>query len=229
MPINVLGGGAAHALVKSLTPQIVDAVGTAPTGDYGPVGGMAARIKGGEPVDVIILTKALVADLVASGHADERSVADIGPVATGVAVRENAEAPDVSTPEALAAALRAADAVFVPDMTTSTAGRHVAGVLAALAVQDDLQERIREFPGGIPAMAALAASDANAIGLTQVTEIVNSAGVRLCAPLPEPHGLSTIYTAAVATAAVDPQAAAAMVRILTSAENAGVREARGFG
>lgn len=228
MPITVLGGGAASGLVAALTAQIVAAAGTAPTGDYGPVGGMAARVTAGEPVDVVILTKAIIADLVASGHADPATVADVGPVATGVAVREGAPVPDVSTAEALAAALRAAPAVLVPDMTNSTAGRHVAGVLAALSLDAALRDRLYEYPGGIPAMAALAARDDDAIGVTQITEIAGSAGVRLCGPLPAPHGLTTIYTAAVSATASDPQAAAAMVRVLTAAENAGIRESRGF-
>lgn len=228
--LKVLGGGAAHGLVTALTDEIEAAAGTAPTGDYGPVGGMRDRVVAGEAVDVIILTKALIADLVAAGIADAGTVADIGSVATGVAVREGVDAPDITSSAALASTLQKAEAIFVPDMTASTAGRHVASVLRDLDPDGALAGRVQEFPGGLPAMKALASSDAtSAIGLTQVTEIMNSGGVTYCGPLPAPHGLDTIYTAAVATNAQNAPAAREMVRILTAPEQAPTRKERGFG
>ncbi|MGX1307820.1 molybdate transport system substrate-binding protein [Amorphus suaedae] len=229
MDLKILSGGAANGLVSALTPAFSRQAGMGITGDFGAVGGMRDRILAGEAVDVILLTRAIVDDLAASGYADPRTVADVGTVETAVAVRDGAPRPDVSTGPALAAALRAADAIYVPDLVKSTAGIHFARVMAALGVADDVADRLRQFPNGQTAMTAMAAADdVHPIGCTQITEILNTPGVGACGMLPEPHGLATVYTAAVATGAAAPDAARALIGLLTAPENAAARTAAGF-
>jgi len=67
-----------------------------------------------------------------------------------------------------------------------------------------------------------------AIGSTQVTEILYTSGVDLIGLLPAPYELSTVYTAAVCTQARQPQAAQAMIDLLTAPENADLRRQGGF-
>ena len=77
---------------------------------------------------------------------------------TGVAVRSGESQPDVSTPEALKAALLAADGIYFPDPQRATAGIHFANVLRELGIHDTLQPRFRTFPNGATSMRELAAS-----------------------------------------------------------------------
>jgi len=229
MDLKILSGGAANGLVTRLTPAFTEATGMGITGDFGAVGGMRDRVLEGEAVDLIILTRKIVDELAAGGHVDPATVTDVGRVATAVAVREGEAMPDVSSPDALKAALTSADAIYVADMVKATAGIHFARVLADLGIGEAVADSLRPFPNGQTAMAAMAASeDENPIGCTQITEILNTPGVVSCGVLPEPHGLATVYTAAVALRGEAGDAARTLIGILTVPENAEARTAAGF-
>jgi molybdate transport system substrate-binding protein len=124
--LSILSGGAAQGLVASLTPKFQEQTGLDIGGEFGAVGAMAGKLRGGTPADIVILTAVLIADLAREKLVATSSISDIGRVETALAVRD--ADPLVSAPDAksLRAALLAADAVFVPDTKTSTAGIHVA-------------------------------------------------------------------------------------------------------
>ena len=229
MDIKLLSGGAANGLVSALTPAFSEATGHGISGEFSAVGAMRDRVLSGEAVDVLILTRAVIDSLADEGHVDRASVVDVGNVVTGVAVREGTPPADVTTPESLKAALMEADAVYLPDPKKATAGIHFARALEDLGIAAALQERLRPFPNGQTAMARMAAGDdQRPVGCTQVTEILNTAGVEYCGALPDPHGLVTTYTAAVTTRAADPATARALVRMLTSPQNGTSRQRAGF-
>jgi len=66
------------------------------------------------------------------------------------------------------------------------------------------------------------------IGVTQITEILNTPGVTLVGPLPPEFELATIYTAAVCTQAVAPDAARQFVGRLSAEGTRTAREKAGF-
>lgn len=227
--IRVLGGGAAQGITATLGPRIEAATGLAVDGDYGPVGGMRDRFVSGEAADLVILSRSLVEALAAQGHVQPDSIVDIGDVATGIAVRR--PDPDVAcaTADDLRAALLEADGLYFPNPRQATAGIHFANVLKNLGIHEAVSDRLQTFPGGIPAMAALGASDlARPIGCTQVTEILGSPSVRLSGLLPPGCDLVTTYTAGVVTRAANPEAARAMIAVLASPDAAPERAAAGF-
>ncbi|HET8745741.1 MAG TPA: substrate-binding domain-containing protein, partial [Ramlibacter sp.] len=79
------------------------------------------------------------------------------------------------------------------------------------------------------AMAELAkAPESDAVGCTQVTEILITGGVQLTGLLPPPHELTTTYTPAVAADAKEPELARALIAALTAPEAAQVRRECGF-
>lgn len=229
MTIAILSGGAANGLVSALEDRIRAAAGMGTAGDYGAVGGMRDRILGGEPVDLIILTRAIVEALAESGHADPATITDLGEVRTGIALREGDPAAEVGTPEALAAALSGADALYTPDTEKATAGIHFHKVLGELGIRDAVADRLRTFPNGQTAMAAMAAgSDRRPVGCTQKTEIVNTPGVTYAGDLPGALGLGTVYTAVVSAGAAHPEAARAAIAVLADPAHAAVRLEKGF-
>ena len=229
MVVRLLSGGAATGLVARLAERFAADTGQEIEGDFGAVGGMRDRVVSGEQIDLVILTRAIVEQLADQGFVEAESVTDIGQVVTGVAVLEGTTAPDVSSPDALGAALGNATALYVPDTLQATAGIHVAKVVDALGLKEQLEGRIHEFPNGQTAMAEMARSgDARALGSTQITEILNTPGVVYGGPLPDPHGLSTMYTAAVSTAAAQPRDARKLIELLALKENASIRESVGF-
>ena len=163
--LRILSGGAANGLVTALTASFTQTTGLGVTGDFGAVGGMRDRVVKGEAVDLIILTRAIVDQLAASGHITGSTVADLGQVVTGIAVRGGAPLPEVSTEEALRSVLLNADGIYFPDPIKATAGIHFANVMTALGIADQVTGRLHTFPNGQTAMAAMAAcGDSNPIG-----------------------------------------------------------------
>ena len=227
--LHLLSGGAAQALVEGLRPRLVAEQQCDVRGTFGAVGAMRDKLLAGEPCDVVILTQALIDALVAGGHAVPGSAAPLGTVMTGVAVRTGATAPDVTTRDALKRALLAASAVFCPDTVKATAGIHFLKVLKTLGIDAEIAPRLREHPNGATAMREMAHSGLpDAIGCTQVTEILYAPGVQLVGLLPKEFELATVYTAAVCTRAAEPDAAGVFVRMMAGAGAAALRQACGF-
>ena len=227
--IHLLCAGAAQGLVTALQPRLLQELGAQTGGRFGAVGAMKEAFAAGEPCDLLVSSDAIVTALIAEGLLLPDSRMPLGRVRTGVAVRSGSTHPAVSTPEALAAALRAADVVHYPDPQRATAGIHFAKVLRELGLDGELQDRIRTFPNGATAMRELAASSAsNPIGCTQVTEILFTPGVDLVGLLPPQFELATVYTAAVPARAAQPALAARFIEMMTAPDTAELRQRCGF-
>jgi molybdate transport system substrate-binding protein len=103
------------------------------------------------------------------------------------------------------------------------------GVLRRLGLEHQLAPRLRAFPNGATAMRELALhGEPGSVGCTQVTEILYTPGVQLAGGLPKEFELTTVYTAAVCTAATGPDGARAVADLLASGEARGARQAGGF-
>ena len=229
MRLHVLSGGAAQGFVAALSGEFQTATGYAIDGTFGAVGAMKEKLLAGAPADVLILTRALIDELAGAGQVEAETRADLGRVRTGVAVRAGDPAPDVGTAEGLRAALRAASAIYFPDPQRATAGIHFARVLESLGIATEVAGRLSTHPNGATAMRELAkATGDRPIGVTQITEILNTSGVALAGPLPREFELATVYTAAVCTRAAAPEAARRLVALLAAEGRRPLREKAGF-
>jgi len=227
--LHVVSAGAARALVTALAPAFETAHGVRVAGTFGAVGAMRERLAGGVPCDVLVLSAPLIDALAREHRVRPDSVAPLGAVHTAIAVAAVAPRPDVHDAAALARALARASAIFFPDPARATAGIHFLRVLERLDLHAALAARLRPFPNGAEAMAALAATGASdAIGCTQATEIRYTPGVTLVAPLPADLELATVYTAAVWAGSAQPGLARDFVDGLTGPASAALRDAGGF-
>jgi len=227
--LNILSGGAAQGLVKSLASAFKAKTGLGIDGEFGAVGAMAEKLRAGQPTDIIILTETLVGTLAREHLVVPASIRNVGVVETALAVR--AGDPLVSAPSqaALRKAFLAADAIYVPDTKASTAGMHVAKVLMQLGILGEVESRLKIDPNGATAMRHLAASPAShPIGCTQATEIISTSGVVLSGALPPGCGLATMYTAAVTTGAAHPPEAQSLIDLLTAPDHGELRTRAGF-
>lgn len=227
--LKILSGGAAQGLVGRLSETFRAETGLDIEGAFGAVGAMADKLRGGEAADTVILTQTLIAKL-----GEERLIAtatarNVGAVQTALAVRSNDALVAATDQAALRAALLASDAIYVPDTAASTAGIHVAKVLAQLGIAHEVAGRMKIHPNGATAMRHLAQSDAaHPIGCTQSTEIINTPGVKLSGTLPPGCELATTYTAAVSTRAARPREALALIDLLIAPNGRELRAIAGF-
>src|SRR5688572_1034664 len=103
--MRILSAGAAQAVVEKIAAVYTRDTGIEVKADFSAVGAMKQRVIDGEPVDLIVLTSALIDELAVSSHVSPGSRADLGKVGTGVAVRAGAPLPDVSSELAIRGSL----------------------------------------------------------------------------------------------------------------------------
>ncbi len=229
MRVRLLSGGAAHGIVRALADRYRAETGYEIDGTFSAVGAMRDKLLAGERADVVILTRKLIDELVASGRVAPAPCADLGVVRTGVAVRAGDPLPDISGTDTLRAGLLASQGIYFPDPHRATAGIHFAGVLARLGIADDVANRMRTFPNGATAMRALAqATEPRPVGCTQITEIKSTPGVALVGPLPVEFELATTYTVGLCVNASAPDAARRFIEMLSGEASRKVRIDAGF-
>ena len=227
--LNMLSGGAAQGLVKSLAADFRGQTGFEIAGEFGAVGVMADKLRKGTPTDIVILTAGLLAKLAEEKLIVTATISDVGLVETALAVRTGNPLAAVKDADDLRQTLMESDAIYVPDTKASTAGIHVANVLQQLGIATEVAERLRIFPNGATAMREMAASDARRpIGCTQSTEIISTEGVTLSGSLPPGCDLATTYTAGITVAAAHPQQAQALIALLTGIAQQEQRKQAGF-
>src|SRR6201996_7655697 len=217
--INILSGGAPQGLVGSLADKFKSMTGFGIGGEFGAVGAMADKLRKGTPTDLVILTAAIVGKLAEEKLVVPASIVDVGLVETALAVRASDPKVNATDATTLRAAFLAADAIFVPDIKSSTAGIHVAKVLQQLGIAETVAGRLEIYPNGATAMRRMAESQtARPIGCTQSTEIISTEGVVLSGSLPQGCDLATMYTAGVTTHAAHAEQAQALINLLTGGD-----------
>jgi molybdate transport system substrate-binding protein len=227
--LKILSGGAAQGLVGHLSEAFRDGTGLDIEGAFGAVGAMADKLRAGEAADIVILTQSLIAKLGEEGLISTPTAKNVGAVETALAVRSSDPLVSVPDQAALRTVLLASDEIYVPDTAASTAGIHVARVLAQLGIAHAVEGRLKVHPNGATAMRHLAQSGAQRpIGCTQSTEIISTPGVTLSGTLPPGCELATTYTAAIATHAARPREAVALIDLLIASDRRELRALAGF-
>ena len=174
---------------------------------------LAAKLKGAEHPDIVVLDSATLDALEAGGHTAAGSRAALGRVGLGVAVRQGAALPDVSTPAAFRQALLGAGSIAYLDPADDAGGRQVADVVAGLGLTDALQPKTRLGTGrSALAPVALGAVD---LGLYPLNRIVATQGVQSGGPLPAQLQRWTRYDAALTDDAPNVGEARELLRYLT--------------
>jgi len=226
--IRILSAGAAQAVVE---PVMADfrRDGEEFSAEFSAVGAMKARLLEGAPADLIILSSAMIDELIGAGQVVAGSRADLGRVGTGVAVRAGSQLPDVGTVQVLRGNLLAATRIVCPDPAAATAGKIVMAALERMGIAGQVGPKLQFFPNGYAAMRWLAASQgALEVGITQNTEIKANKGVTYVGPLPDELQMKTTYSAGLCTRAQNVEAARAFLMRLTGPENRRALEAAGY-
>jgi len=227
--LRVLSAGAAQGLIENLGERIHDEIDAAVQVTYGPVGVTRDKVCSGTPCDVVVLSQAITAQLVESGHLVGETAAALGNVHTALCTREGTAPENISTSVELAESLLAADEICIADPDRATAGIHLTRVLKELAVYEQVRDRLRIHPNGSAVARAVASSTApRVLGCAQITEIAATAGVDLVGPLPGELDLATTYTATVATRAEHPDLARSFIGLITGPEATAARRGAGF-
>jgi molybdate transport system substrate-binding protein len=183
---------------------------------YGTAGAIARRATEGEPADSGITAARGLGDLRARGVGVTGTRVSVGAVGVGIAVRAGTPKPDVSTPDALKAALLAAPSLGYADPARGgQGGTHFAKVIEQLGLTETLRSKTRLFPEGLEALERTAAGEVG-LSAAPISEIVPLAGLTLAGPLPPSLQARLAYAAALLAKAKSPEAARAFLAALAT-------------
>ncbi len=190
------------------------------------VGGVdaAKRVAAGEAFDVVILASDAIDKLIASGHVLAGSRVDLVHSGVAVAVRAGAAQPDISSEDAVRAAVQAARSV---SYSTGPSGVALAKLFERWGLAEELKARLVTPPPGIP-VGSLVAKGEVALGFQQLSELINLEGITVLGPLPPAIQITTTFSAGICTASRQPEAVRALLDYLRSPATAEAKRRQGM-
>jgi len=178
--------------------------------------------------EIIVAPMPALEEFARAGWIIAQSVAAIGSVAAGVAVRCGAEAPDLSTVETFRAALVGADGLVY---NRASSGQTIATIIENLGIAAAVADKTVRVANGAAVMKYLAVDCRDKMfGFGQIPEIRRheDLGIRLVGPLPDALGGVTTYGVGLVSAAADDGGAADLIASMTSPEGARIFEKNGI-
>ncbi len=221
---------AMKAAIDELVPQFERVSGHTVRITYGPSGGLARQLKGGEAADLIMLASTELDELIKQGKVAPGRT-DVARTAIGICVKKGAPRPDVSSADALKRALLAAKTVA----HTAPAGggitaAHIVGLFEKLGIAAEMAPKVRLAAGGPNGRVSVLVSSGEAeIGLQQVSELMSNPGVDVIGMLPADLQQITIYSAGITTNAKQTDAANVLIKFLVAPAATPVYQAKGLG
>ena len=173
------------------------------------VGGVdaAKRVQAGEAFDGVVLASNAIDKLIAGGHVLAGSRADLVHSDVAVAVPAGAPVPDISTEDALKAAVLAAPTL---GYSTGPSGVQLAKQFEAWGVAEQIAPRIVQAKPGVPVGSMVASGDV-ALGFQQRSEMMGVQGITLVGGLPKAVEIITTFSGSVAASCAQPDAMRALL------------------
>ena len=225
--VKILTAGAMKAVVLELVPQFEKETGHKAVVDNDTAGGLAKRIEAGEAFDVAVITPGVINDLAKKGKIVADSRANVARVGVSVVVKEGAALPDISSVDTFKGTLLAAKSfAYIDPASGGSSGIYLSGLFDKLGIAAEIKPKAKLKQGGY--VAELIANGEAELGLHQISEILPVKGVKLVGPLPAEIQNYTTYAIAIGAEATQPDAARALIRLLTGPAAEGVLKARGM-
>jgi len=223
----IISGGFSTAYRK-LLPEFESSTGIPVTTLSGASQGkgpetIAAQLGRGLAVDVVILSREGLTELIAAGRILAGSDADLATAALGAAVRSGARKPDVSTVAGFKQALLDARAVAVP---ASTSGIYLTDeVFPRLGIADKLNVRV--MPRGSQSAALVAAGEAD-IAVQPISELLSVEGLDYLGALADEIQLIQTFSAAIVAGSKELEASRRLIAFLASGRAAAAIRSNGM-
>jgi len=172
---------------------------------------IGAQLARGVPVDVVILSREGLTELIAAHRIAAGTDVDLARTPLGVAVRAGTRKPDVSTVEAFERAVLNAKSVAVP---SSTSGIFLSTIVfPRLGIGDRV--KLVATARGTEAAAMVASGEAD-LAVMPVSEIVHAPGVDLAGVIASEIQLNQVFAAAVVAGSTGIEPAKRLIAFLAS-------------
>lgn len=174
------------------------------------------RVGTGDLFDVVLVGSDAIDRLIDAGKLSKAGRIDFAKTGIAIAVRAGLAKPDVSTPDAIKAAVLASRMIVY---SSGPSGTYVGELFKQWGISNQVAGRIKQPPSGAEAAQMLARGEAD-LGFAQVSEFRGISGLQDLGPVPVAIQNFTVYSAARHTASSSPEPAAALLKALMSREAA---------
>ena len=190
------------------------------------VGGVdaAKRVQAGEDFDLVFLASDAIDKLILAGHLDASSKVNLADSGVALAVRAGAATPDISSGDAVRAAVLAAKSL---SYSTGPSGVALARLFEAWGIADAIKPRIVTAPPGVPVGSLVAKGDVE-LGFQQRSELIHLEGITLLGNLPADIQITTTFSAAVSSASAHKSEARTLLAFLASEQAAAAIRRQGM-
>ncbi len=175
------------------------------------------RLKRGEVVDIVIVADTLLRQFIDEGLVLGEGYAPVARSSIGMAVREGASKPDISSIDALRRTLLEAKSI---GYSASVSGQYLTTELVQrLGIADQVLGKCRHIGGGERVGAVVARGELD-IGFQQISELLPVPGIAHITPLPPEAQKVSVFSAGVAASSPDAALARTVIQFLASPEAA---------
>jgi molybdate transport system substrate-binding protein len=226
--MRILSPGATEGALGELLPQFEKSSGHKIKITYGPAGALAASVRKGEAVDVVILSEPEAESLRQGGQTADGSQIMVAKVGIGVFVRKGDPKPDIGTADAFLGALANAKLIAYADPKLGgSASILVDELLKSLDVTGSIGSRTRLAPPAKP-LVDLVAGGGIDFGFQPITQIFLDSRIEYVVPLPTPYQHYTQYVASVVATSKNAQSYKELVAFLSSPAATTIWRSKGF-
>ena len=224
--LKLLTAGAFKPVAVEIVAEFEKRTGNKVTIDNDTAGGLSKRVAAGEYFDVVIMPPLVLGPFL-GGKLDESSAKPLARAGIGVAVKEGAAKPDLSSVDSFKKALLAARSVgYVDPASGGSSGIYLAKLFEKLGIAEQLKPKTVLVKGGV--VAEKVASGEAEIGLQQASELMVVPGAVFVGPIPLDLQNYTIYSGAVSTASRNRAAADALMLALADPKNLPLLKKKGL-
>ncbi len=224
--LKLLTAGAYKPVALELVPEFEKRTGHKVTIENDTAGNLGRRVGAGEYFDVVVMPP-LVLGPYLGNRIVESSAKALARVGIGVAVKQGAPAPDISTVDAWKQSLLRARAIAYTDPASGgTAGIYLANLFEKMGIAAELKPKTVLVRGGYSAEKVVTGEVE--IAMQPTSELLAVPGAMLVGPIPLEVQHYTPYSGGVSAASRAPAAAAALLLMLADPRNLPILKEKGL-
>ena len=222
--MKVLSTLGVKGVLDELAPRFARKAGLTLDITFNPTALLMQRIAEGERGDVALLTCEGIERLMGTGTLQAGSRVDLARSKVGLAVRAGAERPDITSAEAVKAALLAAECVVYARAGAS--GIFFAGLLRRLGIADAVNARATLIPAGFT--GELLVDGRATIAVQQMSELMVVPGIDILGPLPPEIQDDLVFSGGIFAGPTDTGMAARFLAAISGPATLALYRAKGL-